>query len=227
MADYIPNAEADKVVWANDHSAGVSTHGVTVGLSPADIADAANDALILAHAVNGQSLYQSKAQEWTEYKELLLYSPLNTPVPSTPVAPVVGTLPLGAKASLIARARQRAERIKAHPNYTPAIGEDCRIVAPADGPPPDHPTLTAKPETAFNVRIGFAMLGHDQIEIFAKRGAEPDFTLLAVDTNNPYIDARAPLVAGTPELREYRARFRDDDVPSGTWSDVVSVTASP
>ena len=65
------------------------------------------------------------------------------------------------------------------------------------------------------------MLGHDQIEIQSQRGAEPGFSLLAYDTNSPYLDARAPLVAGQPEVRQYKARYRDNDLPVGDWSDSV------
>lgn len=227
MADYIPPTEAELVIWANDHAAGVSTHGATVGLSAGEITQAATDASTISHAVNGQSLYKSKAQEFTEYKAALLYAPINTPVPTTPAPPVVGVLPIGALAACVARARQRAERIKSHPNYTPAIGEDCRIVAPPDGPPPGQPTLTANAETDYRVRIGFQMLGHDQIEIYSKRGSEPDFSLLAVDSNNPYVDGRAGLAPPAPEVRQYRARYRDNDVPVGDWSDVVNATAQP
>jgi len=176
--------------------------------------------------VNGQSLYNSKSQEWTEYKRLLLYAPLNTPLPGTPVAPVVGLLSIGSLAAIIARFRQRAERIKAHPNYTPEIGEDCRIVAPV-GPPAGvpKPELVGVPETVFAVRLTFAMRGHSQLEIYSKRGTETEWTLITVDTSSPYVDGRAPLVPNTPEVRQYRARFKDNDLPVGDWSDVVSVTA--
>ncbi len=225
----------------------------------------------MAHAVNGRSLYESKKQEFTAYKDILLYqsvekvdsrefgchcwlvqqcfpgcfsshcwtsqqwhpfstdcyAPLNTPLPGTPAAPVVGALPAGALAACVARARQRAERIKAHPAYTVAIGEDCRIVAPVGPPPSTQPTLKAVAETDFQVRLTFAMLRHDQIELQSKRGAEADFSLLAYDTNSPYLDARVPLVTGQPEVRQYRARWRDDDLPFGDWSDIVQVTARP
>jgi len=40
-------------------------------------------------------------------------------------------------------------------------------------------------------------------------------TLLAYDTNSAYLDARAPLVAAQPQVRQYRARYRDDDHPVG------------
>ena len=227
MADYIPTVEADLMVWFTDHAAGVATHGASVGLSPGDITQAAADAGTVAHAVNGRSLYESKKQEFTAYKDILLYAPLNTPLPAVPAVPAVGTPPVGGLAACVARARQRAERIKSHPAYTAAIGEDCRIVAPAGPPPATQPTLKAKEQTGFAVLLTFAMLGHDQIEIQCKRGNEADFTFLNYDTNSPYLDARPPLVAGQPEVRQYRARWRDDDQPVGDWSDIVQVTAQP
>ena len=227
MADYIPTREADLMVWFADHAAGVATHGATVGLSAAEITQAADDAATAAHAGNGRSLYESKKQEFSAYKELLLYSDLNTPLPGTPAAPAVGTLPLGALAAGVARARQRAGQIKASPAYTTAIGEDCRIVPPAggEGEGTPKPMLKATVETSFTVRLTFTMRGHDQLEIQSQRAAETVWTVIGFDTNSPYVDARAPLVAGQPETRRYRARYIDDDQPVGLWSDIVEVTA--
>jgi len=224
---YIPTEEGALVVWFNDHAAGVTTHGATVGLSAGEITQATTDAATVSHGVNGRSLYNSKAQEFTAYKDILLYAPINTPLPGTPAVPAVGTLGLGALTACVARARARAERMKAHPNYTQAIGEDCRIVSRAEPPPPTQPTLQAQVLTGFQVGILFAMLGHAQIEIVTRRAGETEWTLLTFDTNSPYLDARAPLVAGQPEVREYRARFRDNDIPVGDWSDIVSATAQP
>ena len=82
-------------------------------------------------------------------------------------------------------------------------------------------------ENGFAVRMTFAMRGHDQLGIQSQRGSESTWSSLAFDTNSPYVDGRAPLVAGQPEQRRYRARFVDDDVPVGDWSDVVEVTAHP
>ncbi len=226
MSDYVETNEAALVIQLNDHAAGVTTHGPTVGLVAGDLAQATADAAFAAVVVNGQSLYQSKSQEWTEYKRIILYGPLNTPLPIQPAAPAVGAVPLNALASIVARFRQRAERMKAHPAYTLAIGEDCRIVpaiAPAPGIP--KPVLAGVAETAFGVRLTFAMQGHDQIEIWRKRGNETVFTLITVDTNNPYFDGSAPLVAGQPEVRQYQARYKDNDLPVGDWSDVITITA--
>lgn len=222
---YLPTSESALAIWFNDHAAGVTTHGTTVDLTLPEIAQATDDAATVAHAVNGRSLYSSKSQEFTAYKDILLYAPLNTPLPETPTAPVVGGLGVGALAGCVTRARARSEKIKAHQSYTVAIGEDCRIVAPAAGPAVTQPTLAAVAETGFAVRLKFAMYDHDQIEIQSQVATESTWTSIAFDTNSPYLDSRAPQVPDTPEQRRYQARYHDDDAPFGTWSDVVTVTA--
>ncbi|HRF60983.1 MAG TPA: hypothetical protein PLH94_13850 [Fimbriimonadaceae bacterium] len=225
MPDYVETNEAALVIQLNDHAVGMTTHGATLGFSPAEITQAATDASQTSMVVNQQSIIQSKAQEWTEFKKIVLYSPLNTPLPATPTAYTVPPPLLGALAAIVARFRQRAERAKAHPNYTQAIGEDLRIVPPAPPPPGViKPVLSGAAETDFRVRLTFTMSGHDQLEIYSKRGAG-DWELITVDTSNPYVDGRGPLVTGQPEVREYRARYKDDDLPVGEWSDVISVTA--
>ena len=195
-------------------------------LADGDITQAATDASMVSLVVNGRSLLESKKQEFTAYKNSILYSPLNTPLPTLPTMPVLAALPLGALAAVIPRARQRAERIKAHPNYTTAIGEDCRIVRPAAPIGATQPVLKAVAQTGFQVRLTFAMGGHDQLEIQSKRGSEMSFSMIGFDTNTPYLDARPALVSGQPETRHYRARFIDDGIPFGDWSDTVQVTAN-
>jgi hypothetical protein len=127
----------------------------------------------------------------------------------------------------VARARQRAGQIKASPAYTTAIGEDCRVVPPeaADADTP-KPVLKAKVQTDFAVLLTFAMYHHDQLEIQSQRAGETEWTTIGYDTNSPFNDTRAPLIAGQPENRRYRARYRDDDLPVGEWSDIVEVTAA-
>jgi hypothetical protein len=226
MADYIPRSEDALAIWLTDHAAGVATHGATVGLTPAEVTQAATDATVGNSAIVARSLFAAKTQEVTQYKDNVLYAPLNTPMPSPPAAPSIAALPVGALGAIVARARQRADRIKAHPAYTQAIGEACRIVAPAVTPStPVIPKVTAAAETDFHVRLKFVMAGHQVLEIFAKRGMETDFTLLALDTASPYVDGRPPLIPGQPETRQYRARFRDNDTPVGEWCDIITVTA--
>jgi hypothetical protein len=53
------------------------------------------------------------------------------------------------------------------------------------------------------------------------------WTLLGTDLSSPYIDDRAPLTAGQPEVRRYRLRYINRDVPTGDYSDTMTVTTTP
>ena len=48
-----------------------------------------------------------------------------------------------------------------------------------------------------------------------------------MSNKSPFIDDRPLLVPGQAEVREIRARFFDDGVPSSGWCDVAKVTISP
>jgi len=54
---------------------------------------------------------------------------------------------------------------------------------------------------------------------------DPDEIGTAHDSRTSHACHPPPLVPNTPELRQYRARYRDDDLPVGDWSDTVSATA--
>lgn len=124
-----------------------------------------------------------------------------------------------------ANARSLANRLKAHPAYTEALGQQLGIIGPEDTTDLSQakPTLTAAAVNPGNVTIGFNKSTSDGVMIHGKRGDEQVFVLLAWDTRSPYVDNRPNLNAG-PENREYRAQYFKDDEPIGQFSDVLTVT---
>ena len=56
---------------------------------------------------------------------------------------------------------------------------------------------------------------------------DTDFKFLARDTVPPYVDNRPMLVAGKPELREYKAVYVVSDAEIGLFSDEVVVNCAP
>ncbi len=119
-----------------------------------------------------------------------------------------------------------AKQIKAHPAYDEVDGQTLGIIGPEDTTDPTtaKPTLSLLTVTTGQVGIGFVKGIFDGIRIESKRGSETQFTFLATDTEPPYIDTRANLVAGQAESREYRAQYLDGDDPVGVHSDVLVVT---
>jgi len=70
------------------------------------------------------------------------------------------------------------------------------------------------------VKLTFYKYNHMGVYIEGRRGTGA-WEFLAIDTESPL------LVAGAPEVREYRMRFWDKGTPNGDWTDVVKVTVSP
>ncbi len=63
----------------------------------------------------------------------------------------------------------------------------------------------------------------DGVDIETRRDGEPTWTYLAFDSFSPYLDTRPPAVAGKPEVRRYRLRYRNKENPVGVWSDLIQV----
>ena len=65
------------------------------------------------------------------------------------------------------------------------------------------------------------------MNIYSKRDGDPDFILLARDTESPYMDTRALKVPGKPEIREYKAMFVVGDEEIGVFSHELVVNCAP
>jgi hypothetical protein len=59
------------------------------------------------------------------------------------------------------------------------------------------------------------------------RDGDAEFKFLARDTVPPYVDNRPLLVAGKPELREYKAVFVVADKEVSQFSDEITVNCAP
>jgi hypothetical protein len=119
------------------------------------------------------------------------------------------------------------KRIRTRKTLTDAIASDLAIVATVTTV--DFNNL--KPEIKVNLvgnipQYEYTKKGTTGVVVYCKRGAETDFIYLDKDLKTPYVDNRANLVKGTPELRTYKFRFFYNDIEVGNWSDEVSVTVS-
>ena len=65
------------------------------------------------------------------------------------------------------------------------------------------------------------------MNIYSQRDGDTDFKLLSRDTHSPYVDNRPMLVAGKPELRQYRAIFVVADQEVSQFSDDLTVNCAP
>ena len=65
------------------------------------------------------------------------------------------------------------------------------------------------------------------INLYSLRDGESGFSFLACDSASPYLDNGPLLVAGKPEVRQYRAQYVLSDQEVGNYSDEMVVTCAP
>lgn len=143
-------------------------------------------------------------------------------------APTPPTLPVGTTVlpGALQRTFRLVQEIKNKPGYTEEIGINLGIVGEEDTTEVNTPEFTTKLEqgtTCQCARLSFKKYGWYAVVIYSRRG-DGEWTLLGIDTESPYIDDRPLLVAGQPEVREYRMRFWEAGTEQGEWSTVQSLT---
>lgn len=229
---WMPTTDSEKVVALNNFAVKFPTYATTLGFAAADVTAVQNDYAMLAYVVNLAEVFKAESQERTRYKETLMEGPLGTPAPALPTVPTIAPPAVIVAPGIVARWRALAGRIKAHPAYTRAMGEDLGIEPPSSAPPSPGtlaPKFTAEAGADSTVILKWVKAGQDGVIIESQRVGETVWTKIGMDTSSPYLDSRAPLVAGQPEVRRYRLRYFDEEDSNliGVWSDIVTVTTIP
>ena len=142
------------------------------------------------------------------------------------VPPILPTVPVTAGA--LNRIFDLVQIIKRSPGYTEAIGSDLGIVGEEDSTEHPAPEFTLKTEQGMGchcVKVRYKKFGHYAVAVYSRRG-NGGWELLGISSDNPYEDERPLMVAGQPEVREYKMRFWDAGAENGDWTDVASTTVS-
>lgn len=202
--DYLKKVEADYLGQHDEWKAGAHAIGASVGFSTGDLTAIDADNAVLHTDIAASNAADSVAQQKTQTKQATVKA-------------------------VKARHRAKAQQVKKDANYTPAIGEQLKIVGDEDSTDltTAKTTLTAKALAHGVAEIGFNKSISHGVNLYCKRGTETTATFLARDTNSPYVDNRALLVAGQPETRTYTAIYVVDDQEIGLVSDAVAVVCQP
>jgi hypothetical protein len=227
---YYPSRIGDQVNWLDNYAVKLPIHGAALGVIAGDITASVNDAKYANYVLGTWlSAVRNFSPSTTDaVDDVLAGSGSGAMVLPTFTAPA---LPAGVTAALpgtLTRIFALIAKMKLSAGYTDAIGTDLGIVGSAE-------TEKALPKFSAEllqgggcqcVKLSFYKYNHMGVYIESRRGTGA-WEFQAIDTENPYMDERPLLQAGTPEVREYRMRFWDKGTPNGDWTDVVKVTVSP
>ena len=223
-ADYYPTREDELIAWHAAFSAAVSSYAGVLGLDAGLVTQIALDASVVSTVLGYNEQAQNFGAEVVGFKNQVLHGELNLPNPPLPTVPGAISLGLGWMANIEARTRQYVAQIKANAAYTNQMGQDMGIFGVT--PPAGQVTVTAQALTQSQVAIQVFKAGFGTV-VLDSRVAGGAWEQIAFLTDVNYVDARAPLVAGQPEVREYRVQGYEDNARQGALSPVVQVVTVP
>lgn len=230
-SDYIPNDDSGKadtfILFRDNITPYLATLELQNGAVPiAEITQQAADATYFRAVVDFTGTMQQAGQGWTAWKNFErdggAGNALNPIVPALPAG-----FPMAVPAGIVPRFRVLVQKIKAHKNYTEAIGQTLGIEG-SEGSGIDFATLKPTLKLRLNggqVEIPWGWQGYssdlDSIEIQVDRSDGKGFVMLTIDTTAGYTDTM-PFPA-TATQWSYRSIYRLGDDRVGQWSDETSI----
>ncbi len=233
--DYFPTRTTAQIPWLENFREKIAGYTATLGLNATKVADAVASARFVVYILSqwlpavrafGPACTQAMEEALTGTGVAPVVLPTFT-APALPTTPTPAVVPVPPGA--LNRIFDLVEELKEADGYTTAIGEDLGVIGAEDtsvhlSPVMELKVLQGAPCQCVEVR--FVKYGHMGVYIESRRNGGA-WEFLAIDTESPYTDERPLLVAGAPEIREYRARFWDKGEANGEWTDVARVTVAP
>ncbi len=223
--DYWPKQWAALVAWFQNFHAQLTTHQATLGITAGQLSEVAADRDLVISMNDACNNSDNYARECTAFREAVVNSPLGTGMPAAPTLPPALIVALGALAATQPRTRRLVNQIKAHTNYTLAIGQSLGIIG-AEAAPQDVRIDSATPLTGSIVELNLFLAGFGTVAVRARRGGGA-FEQIGISNQEIFTDSRAPLVAGQPETREYQVQAYQNNQYVGPSSPIVAVVTLP
>ncbi|MEQ1860054.1 MAG: hypothetical protein ABMA13_08970 [Chthoniobacteraceae bacterium] len=228
---YYPSRIAAQVAWLTNFRDKLPGYTTVLGFTSGQVTAIVADANWLIYVLGAWlSAVRTWAPSTTDYVKDIQTGDGDPvlPVFTAPTPPTgVAAVPAGA----LLRIFDFVQDIKEAAGYTEQIGTDLGVVGSEDAA--DHPVPQVKLKVEQGpacqcVRLTFYKYGHMGVVIESRRGgASAPWEFLTIQTESPYVDERTLLVAGQPEVREYRLRYWDKGTPNGEWTDIAKVTVAP
>jgi hypothetical protein len=221
-APFLPKDEPGKRKWLDNFAAKLPTYAATVGVTPAEVTQTTADAVFFDYVVGAHDQHTKTTRDWTAYKNA---AATGNALGDLPTTPALGAPPAPVPPNIFGRNSTLAARIKKHPAYTEAIGQDLGIIGAEQTV--DYTSL--KPVLNITLQaghpiIGWRKQGMDSLELWVDRGDGKGSVFLAIDTIPDYTDTAALPAPGMSAVWKYRGVYREDDTQVGQWSDAIATT---
>ncbi len=224
-ATFMPKTDIGKIELLEHLAATLPKYQSVLEISNEDMGVLKRDTFNVRRAHTAHHQAQNYAHHWTAYKNQLFEG--GSGDVTWPVAPVIDpNFPQNVAPGVNARLYSLVVRIKAHKNYTTAIGQDSHII----GPEILLDTSSWKPALSVQYNAGHPVVVWSKgqagaIEIWVDRSDGNGFVFFTINTEPDTPDNTALPAPGTGVNWKYKAIYRLHDEQVGQWSDVLSILA--
>lgn len=224
---YMALTDEGKATQLTNFATKIGTYATAVGVTSGEVTAATNDAAMFRFILDLQETYKTLKQDVTQYKDILRDGPVGTVLGPIPAPPTPGTPPTAVPAAILYRFKNLVGRIKRHPSYNTAMGEDLGIIG--DEQTIDYsslkPVLNSKLD-ANRPLIMWIKGPSDGIDIYVDRKDGAGFVFLAFDSVPDYLDTFTIPSGVTTVVWSYKAIYKKGDSQVGQFSEPIDVAVS-
>ena len=224
MSSYLKTSDEEIVSQIDNFSSKIEAYAPTFAITPEEVLSVQNDANYLTWAVSSYFKVDTNKKNWTSFKNILKAGEAKVTSNVAPTTPVLDAEPKPVAPGVLVRFTTMVNRIKAHPSYTTAIGQNLGIEMTASQ---QLDINNAKPtlKVVFaggRVNLQWKKGKFDGILIEKDNGG--GFITLDKDLHPNFIDLSPMPAQGESALWRYRAIYLLNDAKVGQWSDIVTTS---
>ena len=224
--NYLETTDEKFAIQLTNFASKIGTYASTFALTAAEVTKIQADAAQFAWAIVNFKKIETYKKNWTTFKNMLKRGETNVTEHDLPPMPVLDSSPTSFSPGVLIRFTTTVNRIKAHPAYTTAIGQNLGIekINAAKGNLDE-----AQPKLKAILRGGKVNLVWRKgmfSGIVIEKDSGAGFAMLDKDFSPDFVDNSALPAQGTSAIWQYRASYLMGDEKVGLMSDVVSITVA-
>ena len=226
MSTYLEKTDEKLAIQLGNFASKIELYKTNFGLTYEETKNISDDAGFFQWAVTNLKKVETYKRNWTSFKNILKRGETNVSSNTFPESPVLDIAPNITAPGIVFRFTTLVNRIKAHQNYTTAIGQNLGIELSA--------SLKMNLDTAQPVLKVVSRGGRVNLDwkkgsfdgIVIEKDSGHGFLVLDKDLHPNFVDNSPLPASGESAIWKYRAMYLFSDSQVGLWSDVVTVTVA-
>lgn len=217
---YLPSPNPEFNIWFQTFATKITTYKTKYGITDEEEKDAKESAADFNYRLNATSMVEAWGKQWTAYRNALRYGVPEGATVQAPVAPVLTPVSPVANPGAAERISNLVKKIKNHPQYSFADGQDMGIEGAEIiiNPNELQPHLTAFTGTGGRPGLRWKKEHTDGIVVYKDEGN--GYRKYDMDIHPDYED-KAPMPA-QPAVWKYKIIYLYHGEEAGQWSNEIT-----